>query len=154
MTGQDPEEDNMQVDRNAPLCARGETIIQAPPDKVWSVLTGISRWPEWQAGVSSAALEGELAAGATFRWKANGLGITSTINDLEPERRIGWTGDSLGMRAIHHFALEPQDGGTRVTTEESISGWLARILKMFDPNYLDKSLAGSLQALKARAEGT
>lgn len=143
----------MQIDQDAPLCARNETMIQAPPDEVWSVLTDIEHWPEWQAGVSTAALEGELAAGATFRWKANGLGITSTIQNLEPGRCIGWTGDSLGMQAIHHFRLEPQNGGTRVTTEESISGWLARILKLFDPNYLDKSLAGSLQALKARAEG-
>ena len=142
----------MQVDQDAPLCARSEITIQAPPDKVWSVLTDINRWPEWQAGVSSAEPEAALAAGATFRWKANGLGITSTIQELDPGRRIGWTGDSLGMQAIHFFALAPQDGGTRVTTEESISGWLARILKLFDPNYMDKSLAGSLQALKARAE--
>lgn len=142
----------MQVDQTAPLCARAETTIQAPPDKVWSVLTDIGRWPEWQAGVSSAALEGGLAAGASFRWKANGLGITSTIQELEPGRRIGWTGDSLGMQAVHTFTLRPKNGGTRVTTEESISGWLARILKLFDANYLDKSLAGSLQALKTRAE--
>lgn len=142
----------MNVDPHAPLTGDDEITVQAPPDTVWSVLTDIDRWPEWQAGVSSAALEGDLAAGATFRWKANGLGITSTIQEFEPGRRIGWTGDSLGMRAIHIFALAPQDGGTRVTTEESLSGWLARILKIFDADYLDESLAGSLRALKARAE--
>ena len=143
----------MKVDAHAPLTGRDEITIQAPPETVWSVLTDIAGWPQWQSGVSSAALDGELAVGTTFRWKANGLGITSTIQDLRPGRRIGWTGDSLGMRAIHLFALEPQDGVTRVTTEESLSGWLARILKFFDANYLDKSLASSLQALKTRAEG-
>ncbi len=142
----------MNIDQHAPLSARKEIVIAAPRERVWAVLTKIERWPEWQPDVSSAKLEGGLAPGTIFRWKAKGLNITSTIQELEPERRISWTGNSIGMQAIHIWALEPADTGTRVITEESLSGWFPRILKIFDPKFLEKSLIDSLQVLKAQAE--
>ncbi len=142
----------MHIDQNAPMTARKEIFIAAPVENVWGVQTDISRWPEWQPDVTSAKLEGDLAVGATFRWKAKGLSINSSIQELEPGRRIGWTGDSIGMQAIHIWTFEPQEDGTRVITEESLSGWFPRILKLFDSTFLEKSLAGSLQVLKTRVE--
>jgi hypothetical protein len=41
---------------------------------------------------------------------------------------------------------------TRVITEESLSGWLTRLPKLFDPNFLEKSLEASLKLLKNKAE--
>lgn len=38
-------------------------------------------------------------------------------------------------------------------TEESLSGWVPRTLKLFDPSFLEKSLQNSLQVLKAHVEG-
>ena len=134
------------------MTARREILIAAPLEKVWAVQTDIDRWPEWQADVSSAKLEGNLEVGTIFRWKAKGLSITSTIQELEPGRRIAWTGSSIGMKAVHIWIFEPRDTGTRVITEESLSGWFPRILKIFDPTFLEKSLTGSLQVLKSQTE--
>ncbi|MBO1436108.1 SRPBCC family protein [Meiothermus sp. CFH 77666] len=142
----------MNIDNSAPLKARKEIVIGAPLETVWALLTDIERWPQWQPDVSSARLEGELAVGAVFRWKAKGLGIVSTVQALEQGRCIGWTGNSVGMRAVHIWTLEPQGEGVRVATEESLTGWLAQTMKIFDRNFLEKSLEGSLQVLKARAE--
>ena len=142
----------MNIDKNAPLQARKEIEIDAPFEKVWAVLTGIDRWPEWQPDVSSATLEGDLAVGSVFRWKAKGMNITSLLQVLEPKRRVGWTGRSLGMNAIHVWVLDPRGEGTRVVTEESLSGWFPRVLKIFDSHFLEKSLMRSLQVLKARVE--
>jgi uncharacterized protein YndB with AHSA1/START domain len=142
----------MHIDQHAPMTAHRETFIAAPVETVWAVVTDIDRWPEWQSDVTSAKLEGNLAVGATFRWKAKGLSINSTIQELEPGRRIGWTGDAIGMRAIHLWTFEPQEDGTQVITEESLSGWFPRILKLFDPTFLEKSLVGSLQVLKIQTE--
>ena len=86
--------DAMNIDQNAPLTARKEIFIAAPVEKIWGVHTDIERWPEWQPDVSSAALEGKLAAGSVFRWKAGGLNITSTLQEVEPGRRISWTGSA------------------------------------------------------------
>ncbi len=142
----------MNIDQNAPMAARQEIFIAAPLEKVWAVQTDIDRWPEWQSDISSAKLEGNLTVGTIFRWKAKGLGITSTIQDLVPGRRISWTGSSIGMKAVHIWIFQPWDNGTRVITEESLSGWFPRILKIFDSTFLEKSLAGSLQVLKTQAE--
>ena len=143
----------MKADRNAPMFAQGNVKVDAAVEEVWSTLTEVDGWPAWQSGVSSAQSEGPLAAGSSFEWKANGFRIQSTIQEIEPTRRIGWTGRALGMNAIHMWTLEPENGGTRVLSQESMSGWLIRLIGMFDREFLKKSLASSLQELKARVEG-
>ena len=142
----------MNIDQQAPLRARKEININAPVEKVWATLIDINHWSDWQPTVASAELEGNLATGATFKWKAMGLNIASMIQELEPQKAIAWAGKSLGMNAVHMWNFEPVDHHTRVTTTESLSGWFPKILKFFDPAFLDKSLAGSLQVLKAEAE--
>jgi hypothetical protein len=142
----------MDVDHRAPLKARKEVVINAPIETVWALLTGIERWPGWQPDISFAKLEGPLAIGTVFRWKAKVLSITSTIQVLEPGRCIGWTGHSLGMRAVHVWTLEPLGNGVHVASEESLAGWLVRTMKLFDSSFLDKSLESSLRVLKAQSE--
>lgn len=142
----------MDINWNAPLAARKDILINAPIDKVWAIQTDFARWPEWQKDITSITLDGPLAVGTVFRWKASGLNITSTIQEFEPRQRIGWTGDSLGMHAVHRWLFEAVGESTRVTTEESLTGWLARLLKLVDAKFLDKSLEKSLATLKARAE--
>ncbi len=143
---------NKTIDTNAPLFARKELLIEAPVEKVWNIQTDIERWSEWQSDITSATLQGKLAAGTTFKWKASGLSIVSTLHTVNPNHEIGWTGVSLGMFAIHNWTFKEQDNGTLVTTEESLSGWLASLIKMFDKNFLDKSLEASLQKLKTRVD--
>lgn len=144
----------MNIDHNAPLNARKDILISAPLEEVWSAITQIDQWFEWQPDVTSSKLDGELAAGTTFHWKAKGLNIVSTIQVFEPMHRIGWTGKSLGMKAIHLWTFDAVQEGTHVTTEESLSGWFPRILKLSDSHFLEKSLLNSLQVLKAHVEGT
>ncbi len=142
----------MNVNNNAPLCARKDILINASITQVWGTLTNINNWPAWQPDVSLAHLEGPLDSGVTFRWKAMGLNITSTIQELSVNKKIGWTGHSIGMQAIHIWMFEVLDGAVHVTTQESLDGWFPRLLKLFDRNFLDKSLSASLQVLKGEVE--
>ena len=142
----------MNVNINAPLCAHKDTLINASIAQVWETLTDINNWPAWQPDVSSARLEGPLNRGVIFRWKAMGLNITSTIQELSENKKIGWTGHSIGMQAIHIWTFEVLDGGAHVTTQESLDGWFPRLLKLFDRDFLDKSLSASLQVLKREVE--
>ena len=143
----------MKIDYNAPLHAEKDTLISAPLEKVWLELTNIDQWSKWQPDLTSAKLDGTLATGTMFYWKAKGLDITSTIQIVEPMQSIGWTGKSLGVQAIHIWTFEKHENGTYVKTEESLSGWFPSILKLFDPKFLEKSLQNSLQVLKAHVEG-
>lgn len=142
----------MNIDTNAPVFARKEIVIHAPVEKVWELQTDIENWNRWQPDITSAKLEGALEAGTIFRWKAKGLNIVSTLHTVIPLKQIGWTGLSLGMFAIHNWMFEARGKTTLVVTEESLSGWLTRLMILLDPRFLEKSLETSLNNLKFMAE--
>lgn len=144
----------MKIDQNAPLHARKDILIHAPIEQVWALHTNLQRWPDWQPDVATISVEGDVVGGTIFRWKAAGLNITSTLQVVDPPRQIGWTGVSLGMKAIHLWTFTPEGDGTRVTTEESLSGWMPTLIRLFSPRFLEQSLEKSLQTLKNAVERT
>jgi uncharacterized protein YndB with AHSA1/START domain len=141
----------MKINPNAPLVARHSISIPAPRPVVWELLTDIAGWPRWHAAISAAQLAGPLAAGAEFRWTSGGMAIVSTIREIVPERRFGWTGKALGTSTEHIWALEDTAFGTLVTTEESMSGWLIYPVKLITPSFLTDALQTWLAALKQAA---
>jgi hypothetical protein len=96
--------------------------------------------------------DGPLAPGSEFRWKAGPGTIVSTLERVEQPRAVTWRGRTMAIKAMHHWRLEPQDGGTRVETEESFSGLLARLFRGQLQKTLDKSLGDGLEHLKSEAE--
>ncbi len=142
----------MKVDNNAPLVAKKEGLISAPIDLVWKIQSDINHWPSWQKEISYAKLLGKLATGTAFEWKAMGMNISSILEEVVDNKIIGWSGKSIGMTAVHIWKLEKQGNKTKVTTEESLSGWFPQLIKLFQPNFLDQSLSKALSTLKTEAE--
>lgn len=140
------------INVQAPVVSSAEIEIAAPPEPVWEVLTDFERWPSWNPDVKSMSTHGDLAPGAQFRWKAGPGTITSTIRELEPPRRVSWTGRTLGIRAIHVWLLEPRSGSTFVRTEESYDGLVARLFRRSLRKTLDRALESGLRHLKAEVE--
>jgi uncharacterized protein YndB with AHSA1/START domain len=136
----------------APVRSGRGIDIDAPPEVVWDVLTDFGRWPEWNPDVKSMSFDGPLAAGSEFRWKAGPGTIVSTLEQVEPPRFVRWRGRTLSIKAIHEWWLEVRDDGTRVETEESYSGTLARLLHGTLQKTLDKALDDGLRHLKHEAE--
>ena len=143
--------ENANNDR-APVVGASEIEIAATPEAVWEVLTAFERWPSWNPDVKSMTVQGPVAPGSVFRWKAGPGTITSTIYRVEPPWQIAWTGRTLGIKAIHFWQLEPGEGKTLVRTEESFEGLLARLLRGSMQKTLDNSLADGLRSLKAEVE--
>jgi hypothetical protein len=102
------------------------------------VLTDFEAWPSWNPDVKARSMTGAVAEGSEFRWKAGPGTITSVIRRVEPLRLIGWTGRTLGIRAIHFWWLEPRDGTTFVRTAESYDGLVARLVRRQLQKVLDK----------------
>lgn len=140
------------IDRSAPAIAEAEVVIGADAGIVWELMTGVESWPDWNPGVKSASLEGPLAEGTEFRWKAGPGTITSRIELVERQRRLVWTGKTLGIRAIHVWRLEPRGDTTVVATEESWGGLVARVFRTPMQKTLKKSIDDGLEHLKAEAE--
>jgi uncharacterized protein YndB with AHSA1/START domain len=142
----------MEINSTAAAVARHEIKINASIEVVWHLLSDIDHWHVWYPNVSQSKLEGSLIPGAVFRWKSGGTNIISTLQEVEPQRRISWTGKAPGTQAIHVWIIEPDAKGVLVRTEESFEGWLVRLLKGTMQNMLDTSLQSWLEHLKQKAE--
>lgn len=118
------------LDPGAPLFLSLEEEIAAPPREVWDRLASIHRWPERHPGIRFALLRGALAPGTALHWTADGMRISSTIVEVEAERRLGWTIHTFGGRGYLRWSLEgSSSGGTRVRLEESWEGIAVRLLR-------------------------
>src|SRR5205823_11869723 len=108
----EPEPAETGINQAAPVVASSETEIAAARELVWELLAGIERWPSWNPDVKSVSMQGRLANGSEFRWKAGPGTITSTLQHVEPPRRLAWSGKTLGIEAVHVYALEPRGDAT------------------------------------------
>lgn len=142
----------MEINLKAPAFAKHQLLINAPIENIWQILTDINNWKSWNPNVSKSALPGKLVPNSIFRWKSGGITITSIIKEVEPNRRISWTGKVIGTQAIHIWTLEPQEQGVLVGTEESFDGWLVRLFKGSMQKMLDTALKSWLEHLKQKAE--
>ena len=142
----------MEADHQAPVCVAGEIVIDSPPETVWDTLTDLSSWPQWMPGVKAMTVEEPVAVGTRFRWKAGPGTVNSEILEFESPRIVGWKGRTLGIAALHVWRLEGQGERTRVSTEESWNGPLARLLRGQMSTMLKRTLDDGVTALKHEAE--
>ena len=142
----------MDIDRSAPATGEGEIQISAPPEIVWSVIADLSAWPTWNRDVTSMRFDGRLEPGSVFRWKSGAASLVSTLRAVDAPREIGWTGTTMGIRAVHVFWFEPMEGGTRARSAESFRGIIPSVFRTFSRNTLRRGIDGILSSLKAEAE--
>jgi len=142
----------VEVNHNAPASGIAEDFIKAPVDRVWRILSDLEKWPSWNPSVSKIRVNGPLETGTSFEWTAGGLRIVSQLREVDPPERIVWSGRMLRIRAIHVWELKADGEGTRVRTEESFDGLVARLFRGFAKKTLGRALAQAVSALKAEAE--
>lgn len=142
----------MEINSQAPVIAQHHIKINASSEIIWKILTDINQWNLWNPNISAAKLEGALQPGSLFRWKSGGSTIISTLQEVDSQRRLSWTGKVIGTSAIHVWTLEPHEGFVVVKTEESFEGWLVRLLTGMMQKTLDTSLQKWLENLKQKAE--
>jgi uncharacterized protein YndB with AHSA1/START domain len=136
----------------AKAMSQSTIVIDAPLEKVWRLVVDIDRWPAWNTAVESARLDGVLEVGAVFNWKSGGLGIRSTIREIDPMRRLVWTGKTIGTSAVHSWLFKATARGVEVTTSETFDGWLPSVMPRTMQRKLDETLPALLKSLKAAAE--
>lgn len=142
----------MDADHRAPVCETGEIVIDALPETVWDTLTDLSTWPQWMPGVKTMDVDGPVRAGTRFHWKAGPGTIRSEIVESERPYSVAWKGRTLGIDALHVWRMELKGETTRVFTEESWSGLLARALPRSMRKTVRKALDDGLPALRREAE--
>jgi hypothetical protein len=132
--------------------------IDAPPETVWTVLTDLGRYPEWNPLFREAS--GEVAVGNRITLRsvhpANGrlMTVRPKITVADPGAELRWVSSLPGIiSGEHRFTLAPAGGGTRLEQAETFRGLLATFsLKTF--TRADASFQGLNEALKKRAENS
>lgn len=114
--------------------AIGHSIeIDAPPDRVWAVLSDTASYPDWNPFIRR--LEGELREGARLEVEIEPPGgramtFKPTVTAADAGRELRWLGHLL-VRGLfdgeHRFQIEDLgDGRSRLTQSERFSGLLVR----------------------------
>jgi len=71
---------------------------------------------------------------------------------FDAHKTLGWTGKTFGARAIHIWHFEKVEGGTKITVEESMKGWLISLMKKKVNIILEKDMMFWLEQLKIESE--
>ena len=119
-----------------------EILIHASCQKVWSVLTNINDYPNWNPFITS--IVGELKIGNKIKARlqppgAQGMTFTPTILTLEPNKEFKWLGH-LWVPGLfdgeHSFTLQEMGNGTTLFIQsEKFNGILVPLFKkMIDGN--------------------
>lgn len=140
------------INLNAPVKCSKTISIRANKEKVWTVLTNINKWAEWQSAISQPNLKGDLKPNTPFDWKTGGAKIHSTLHTVIPYGQFGWTGKTIGLFAIHNWTLTEEEGETSVTVDESMEGFLAFLFKNNFNKNLEKGMQLWLELLKKECE--
>ncbi len=143
---------SVTINLKAPVQTTKRITIKAAPEKVWTIMSRIDQWPEWHKDVQSPKMEGPFKSGSSFDWKSGGLNIHSTLHTAIPYSQIGWSGKAFGAFAIHNWTFIQKNGYTEVLVEESMEGWLVKLMLNKFQTGLEQSLDTWLNHLKAEAE--
>jgi uncharacterized protein YndB with AHSA1/START domain len=140
--------------------------IQAPPEKLYEMITDVTRMGEWSPECRRAEWVGGAtgpAAGARFKGH-NKLGImrwstTPTVKVADPGKEFTFETGKPGKEATRWtYRLAPKDGGTELTESFEALRYGAFMKLSAKPGKRAAKLTGdiqqTLQRIKQAAEGS
>jgi hypothetical protein len=137
---------------------RTEIEIQATPEKVWQVLTGLDQYPEWNPFIHHAIGKARVGekVDITFKSGSKEMTLHCTIVKVEPNRELRWkyhVALPFLFSGEHGFIIEPVEGNmVRFINREIFNGLLVSSqAKDIDTNSR-RGFEAMDKALKARAE--
>jgi uncharacterized protein YndB with AHSA1/START domain len=139
-----------------------ETVVNAPPEKVFEYLSDLTKHAEWATPGHGLKVErvsdGATAVGSQFKSEAHQFGAqhdTITVTEMQPNQRLVYevvTKDNEKFR--WGFQLSPTGGGTNVTrTMETVkTGLMTKMMTPMLAVMAPRLLAGDLERIKARLQ--
>ncbi|MDZ5621600.1 SRPBCC family protein [Nocardioides sp. HM23] len=145
---------------------RAEAIVEAPPERVWELLTDFSQLPHWSPELMRMVplKRGGLRVGQWYlginRRKAVIWPSRSVVAAVDHGRRLVWDTKSSGAQWI--WELDAVNGGTRVVHRRPVPEGVTLMSRAFAPAFLggnvehadelEQGMARTVAGLKAAAE--
>jgi hypothetical protein len=110
-----------------------ETIIDAPPERVWAAMTDFASFPSWNPFVREASGRLEPGERLKIRLQLDRMKMTfrPRVTVVEPDRELRWLA-TLGRPGLFDvdraFLIEPYDGGVRFVMSEECTGRLTGLM--------------------------
>ena len=135
-----------------------EILIEAPPERVWAVLTDLDAYSEWNPFIERASGRVRVGERLQLRIRPPGksaMGFSPVVLTAQPGVALRWRGRVLLPGVFdgeHAFLLTERDGGTHLLHEERFSGVLVPLLGRAMKMPTKAGFEAMNRALKARAE--
>lgn len=131
--------------------------VEAPPDRVWSVMRDVERWREWTPSIRGIRILGggplRLGSRAFVRQPKLPPAVWKVSDMDDGGRHFTWISSAPGLLVTAQHGVTPRESGSRawlsLRYEGVFAGWMARITRAITERYLDLEANG----LKRRSEG-
>ena len=129
--------------------------VQAKAEKLWEILTDVESWPNWQ-GTPFVKLSkpGRIIKGSTFVAVLDGSKWHLAVTEAERPHKIVWVGRRLGLKGVHEWEFVEDKGKTKVTTRETMTGWMLFLIYPITKKRLSHTDEKWLADFKLRAESS
>lgn len=129
--------------------------IDAPPTRVWEVVSSVERWPEWIETYKGARwLDGGMALGAKAEISQKRLPkLVYQVTRLDPGVEFAWESSSPGVRTVAiHKVTSGGDGRSILELQLSQSGPLATVAALLTGRQSRRYVQLEAERLKRAAE--
>lgn len=130
-----------------------EIIINAPPEKVFSVYADVNGWSSWDPDTKSSAVEGQFCSGARGIIRPT-IGPAMRIHFTEVIPNLSFTAEIRLPLCVIRFdhELYPDISGTRTLYRVVFSGLLTPIFGRLVGYQIRKGMPKTLQGFKRAVE--
>jgi hypothetical protein len=133
--------------------------IEAPPDRVWQILTDLERYHEWNPftpRVESSLMVGDPVTLQVRMRRDRELIQVERMTACEDQRELSWGLQMVApivLATNRRQLLEPLAGGrTRYTTANEFRGALVPLVMLLYRRDMQRGFSEAAKALKLRAE--
>jgi len=133
--------------------------INAPPSRIWQVLTDLERYSEWNPQIPRATGTVREGNHISLRLQFPGrpvMDVVAVIEEVRPEALFTWRGHVGApwlFEGFRKFAIEAiGPSRARVTHLEDVHGLLAPLFALFMSGPVEQSQRSMNEALRVRAE--